>query len=307
MERCELTRLASAGAIWLLLAYALAPVVHAQEPTPAAGGQVVRPEADSGLSALAEPAGGPAPVPEGGNSLLGRLLKTLPHNLLQIVQSMNYWLIPFGIATFLAIWFTTERLVVLRRGRVIPKPFVQRFLKLLEAGELDRQEALQICEENGSPVAQVFAHGVRKWGKVSVEVEQAIIDGGERQVGALRKHLRVINGIATITPLIGLLGTVWGMLESFNNIAEAGANGNTDTLAAGIALALVTTAAGLMIAIPALISYMYLSGRVDALVMEMDDLAQRVVYAISSEGLEERASRPRTTPAEPPPAKKRAV
>ncbi|MEW4488638.1 MotA/TolQ/ExbB proton channel family protein [Thalassoglobus sp. JC818] len=215
----------------------------------------------------------------------------LPTNILEIFLSLRYWIIPFALATLIAVWFTTERVVVLRRGRVIPKPFVLRFLKLLDEGELDREEALQICEENGSPVATVFAHGVRKWGKPSVEVEQAIIDGGERQVSALRKHLRVINGVATVTPLIGLLGTVWGMLESFNQIAVSGAMGNTNQLASGIALALVTTAAGLIVAIPSLISYMYLSGRVDSIVMQMDDLAQRVVHNISAEGIAEKEAR----------------
>ncbi|WP_437185959.1 MotA/TolQ/ExbB proton channel family protein [Planctomicrobium sp. SH668] len=215
--------------------------------------------------------------------------------ILQLVQSLSYFAIPFGLLTLVAIWFTTERIVVLRRGRVIPKPFVQRFMKLIEDGELNRDEALQICEENGSPVALVFAHGVRKWGKSSVEVEQAMIDGGERQVSALQKHLRVINGIATISPLMGLLGTVWGVLESFNKIAEAGAMGQTEQLASGIALALVTTAAGLIIAIPCLVSYMYLCGRVDALVAEMDDLAMRVVHNICAEGISERMAKPRRT------------
>lgn len=230
-----------------------------------------------------------APVDFGGaGQKSGPLSAALPTNILEIVRSLNYWIIPFGVATLISLWFTTERLVVLRRGRVIPRPFVSRFLKLLEDGELDREEALQVCEENRSPVAMVFAHGVRKWSKPSVEVEQAIIDGGERQVAALRKHLRVINGVATITPLIGLLGTVWGMLLSFQKIAAAGALGKTEDLASGIALALVTTAAGLVIAIPSLISYMYLSGLVDSLVMTMDELAQKVVHLISAEGLTER-------------------
>jgi biopolymer transport protein ExbB len=215
----------------------------------------------------------------------------LPSTIVEMVVSLHYWVIPFALATLVALWFTTERLVVLRRGRVIPKPFVQRFLTLLKEGELTKDEALEVCARNDSPIAHVFAHGVRKWDKPSVEVEQAIIDGGERQVSALRSHLRVINGVATITPLIGLLGTVVGMLESFGDIAAAGRMGNTAQLASGIALALVTTAAGLVIAIPSLISYMYLSGRVDALVMEMDQLSQSVVECVSTEGLMDRTTR----------------
>jgi biopolymer transport protein ExbB len=219
----------------------------------------------------------------------------LPTNLVEIAEALDYWLIPFALATLIALWFGTERLVVLRRGRVIPKPFVERFLKHLEDGTLRKSEALDVCDENGSPVAMVFAHGVRKWGKPSVEVEQAIIDGGERQVAQLRTHLRVINGVATVTPLLGLLGTVWGMFEAFNDIAAAGSMGNTTVLASGIALALLTTAAGLVIAIPSLIVYMYLSGRVDSLVMDMDELAQNIVHSISAEALGEKKS-PRPAP-----------
>lgn len=218
--------------------------------------------------------------------------QTFSTRVLEMVQSLSYFSIPFALATLIAIWFIVERIVVLRRGRVVPKPFVQRFIKLIEEGELTRDEALQICEDNGSPIALVFAHGIRKWGKASVEVEQAMIDGGERQVAALSKHLRIINGVATITPLLGLLGTVWGMLESFNKIASAGAMGRTEELASGIALALVTTACGLLIAIPCLVVYMYLTSRIDSLVSEMDDLAMKVVYNISAEGIAERNSRP---------------
>ncbi len=229
--------------------------------------------------------------------------------LMMMVDALDEWIIPFAIATLVAVWFTAERLVVLRRGRVIPKPFVKRFLALLENDELEPHQALEICDNNGSPIAQIFAHGIRKWGKPSVEVEQAIIDGGERQVSALRTHLRVINGVSTVTPLLGLLGTVWGMLMSFDRIAEQGAMGNTDQLAEGIALALVTTVAGLLIAIPSLVVYLYLTGRVDALVMDMDLLSQRVVNCVSAEAIVDRANRPRSvaSDSERPPRKKRAV
>lgn len=250
-----------------------------------------------------------APEPAGGRGAWDDAL----HTGMKMLTALGVWTIPFAVVTFIVVWFTVERLVVLRRGRVIPRPFVERFLKLLDAGELDPDEALSVCLENDSPIAHIFAHGVRKWGKPSVEVEQAIIDGGERQVGALRTHLRVLNGASTISPLLGLLGTVWGMLMAFDEISLAGAQGSTDRLAQNIALALVTTVAGLVIAIPSLAIYMFLSGRVDALVMEMDELSQQVVHCISGEALEERASRPRRAPraaekqeAEPA-AKKKAV
>ena len=209
---------------------------------------------------------------------------------------------PIAACSVVVVAFAFERMVVLRRRRVIPKDFVTRFLDHLANGQLDRNTALALCEQNRSPIAEVFAHGVRKWGKPSVEVEQAIIDGGERQIAQLRKHLRVLNTIATISPLLGLLGTVWGMILCFNQIAVSSAMRNAtdkvEKLAEGIGIALIATAGGLCVAIPALILYMYLAGRVDSVVMEMDSLAQKLVNLISAEALQAnelpRIARPKT-------------
>lgn len=209
----------------------------------------------------------------------------IPTHPVEIIQKMSFWLVPFVIASIISVWFTIERFVVLRRSRVIPRSFVEPFLENLHKGKLDSTTAVSLCRKNESPVAAVFLHGVQKWGRPSVEVEQAVIDGGERQIGQLRRHLRVLNSVATVTPLLGLLGTVVGMIQAFNDIASAGAMGKADQLAAGIAMALLTTAFGLAIAIPSLVMYMYLSGRVEALVMEMDELSQKVVRRVSAEGL----------------------
>lgn len=234
--------------------------------------------------------------------------KGIPSDPIEVLYALGPFLYPLGLTSVVVVWFSIERMVVLRRGRVIPRPFVRRFFEHLEEGKLDPKSATKLCEENGSPIASIFAHGLRKWGKSSVEVEQAIIDGGERQVSQLRTHLRVLNGASTVAPLLGLLGTVVGMIQSFNEIATKAAMGKSEALAAGIGLALLTTAVGLMIAIPALIMYMYLSGRVDALVMEMDGLAQNLVDLISAEGLAEQArSGPRTPPAAKPAESRRAV
>lgn len=244
---------------------------------------------DSGLveEPLSSPPASEAPARQPGAPKVSKIST----NVIDMIDALGVWVVPFALASIIFLWFTVDRLVMLRTGRVIPRPFVQRFLRLLEDGEMEQDEALEVCLENGSPIANIFAHAVRKWGKPSVEVEQAIIDGGERQVSELRKNLRVLHGIHTITPMLGLLGTVWGMLDSFSQIAFAGAMGQTDQLASGIALALVTTVVGLLIAIPALIMYMYFSGKIDSLVMQMDDLSQRVVYCISAEGLVGRMGR----------------
>ena len=221
----------------------------------------------------------------------------IPRTPLEIIEALGIpFICAFGVASIMALWFGIERLVQLRRRRVIPAHFVDRFLMHLRNGQLEPRQALSICRDNGSPIAEVFSHGVRKWGKPSVEVEQAIIDGGERQVSLLRKHLRVLNGVATVAPLIGLLGTVIGMIQAFNDIADSSAMGKPEELAVGIGLALLTTAVGLSIAIPALTLYMFLASRVDSLVMEMDKLSQNIVQLISQEAL---AAREQIGPAGP--------
>jgi biopolymer transport protein ExbB len=192
---------------------------------------------------------------------------------------------PILVSSFVLVLFTFERLVALRKGRVIPRPFVRRFLQQLGDDQLAQGEALVLCEENGSHVAKVFAAAVRKWGKPAVEVEQAIIDAGERVTNDLRKYLRIINGVSTVGPLLGLLGTVTGMIAAFNTIATVAAMGHPELLAAGISEALLTTAFGLFIAIPALIIYLYFVGRVDAHIIEIDALGQQVVDIISAEAL----------------------
>ena len=89
-------------------------------------------------------------------------------------------MVPLFACSFITLVFVFERAISLRRGRVIPRPFVKRFLHQVREGKLDRDQALELCQENGSPIAEVFAAAVRKWGRPSVELEQTVIDAGER-------------------------------------------------------------------------------------------------------------------------------
>ena len=204
-------------------------------------------------------------------------------NLLQVIVDGGPLMYPIGICSFLVFLFVFERAISLRRGRVVPRPFVKRLLAQLREKQLGPEDALARCEENGSPVAEVFAAAIKKWGRSSVEVEQAIIDSGERVTNHLRRYLRLFNGIATISPLLGMLGTVVGMIQAFNSIATADAMGRPELLAAGISQALLTTAAGLTVAIPALIAYLFFVSRVDQLIIQIDTLGQQVVGMIAGD------------------------
>jgi len=206
-------------------------------------------------------------------------------------------MIPIGICSFILVVFVFERFISLRKGRIIPGPFAKRFLEQLREGQLTQNAATAICDRNNSAMADVFRAGVAKWGKPAVEVEQAVLDEGERTSNRLRKYLRLINGVATVCPLLGLLGTVFGMIHAFDSIAvtSSASVDQASLTATGISQALITTAAGLSVAIPALIAYLFFSSRVDKHVMEIDQLGMKAVNLISAEGLSAKKSKPRST------------
>jgi biopolymer transport protein ExbB len=214
-------------------------------------------------------------------------------NIISIVREGGVLMLPIIACSMVLLVFVFERSLFLRRGRIIPRPFVRGVIEQLEQQQLDRDEAIALCEENGSPIAELFIAAMKKWGRSAVEVEQAVLDAGERVTSQLRKYLRLFSAISNLTPLLGLLGTVLGMIDAFNTIAKADAMGRPELLAGGIGAALVTTAAGLCVAIPAYAAYAFFLGRTDKLILEMDALAQNVVEQISAEALQSGTGRSR--------------
>jgi len=204
--------------------------------------------------------------------------------LVDRIRAGGWLMLPLGICSLVVFTLTLERLVALRRGRVIPRPFVRRFTECVEDGQLSYEEASGICEEFDCPVAEVFQAAVKRWGRPMLEIEQAVVDAGDRVSESLTKYLRVFHAISNVAPLIGLLGTVLGMIEAFETMS--GGAGGSDLLASGISTALVTTAGGLSVAIPAYLAYMYFAAVSDRYLNEIDRLCQRVIDGISAEGLE---------------------
>jgi biopolymer transport protein ExbB len=225
------------------------------------------------------------PPAQGGGGPTGAAIPT--GNLLATIRDGGILMVPLLGCSFALAVFGIERAVSLRTGRVVPKLFVSRFVEQLQAGQLARGAALDACDENGSPAARVFAAAVRRWGKPAVEIEQAAIDACERELNHLRRYRRVFNGVATIGPLLGLLGTVFGLIRSFNDVAASGAMGRPDLLARGFGEALITTAMGLLVAIPAMVLHWTFTSRVDRLAMRLDETCQQVIDEISQEALAE--------------------
>ncbi len=215
------------------------------------------------------------------------------NSIFGMIRKGGVLMIPILFCSFVLVVFVFERLVFLRRGRVIPKPFVRGVIEQLEQQQLDQEEAIALCEENGSPVAELFTAALKKWGRPAVEIEQAVVDAGAHITSNLKRYLRLFNAISNLAPLLGLLGTVQGMIEAFNSIASAGAMGRPEMLADSIGLALITTAAGLCVAIPAYTAYVYFLGRTDKLILEMDSLVSNVIELTCAESQSRSRSRTR--------------
>lgn len=193
-------------------------------------------------------------------------------------------MIPIGLCSLLALTVIVERVVSLRRLHVIPPSFVSGLRKALDADRDQRALALAHCEASASPIGRIVMAGLKRLGAPAERLEKSIVEAGEHEIAGLRKNLRVLSVIASIAPLLGLLGTIFGMITAFQTVASsAEALGRTELLAKGIYEAMITTAAGLMVAIPALLGYHGLSARVEGLVREMDRITMDFVEVHAGE------------------------
>jgi biopolymer transport protein ExbB len=165
--------------------------------------------------------------------------------------------------------FFLERLVSLRRRAVFPSRLRQDAGTLIRAGRVD--DASQQCAENGSPFGRLLHACMVRAGASGFEMEAALEEAGARVLYDLRRNTKALGVIADISPLLGLMGTVTGMIKAFNVVAKAGALGRAELLAEGISEALLTTAFGLLVAIPSMIFYNYFRSKADGLLREMED------------------------------------
>ena len=219
-------------------------------------------------------------------------------SLLRLFTSANPMLWLLGACSIVTLGFALERVVALRRSRVVPKDFVDRFHERLAGGKLDRDRAIELCRANDSSAARIFAHVVRYWGMPAASIRQAVEADAAGEVVELKRNIRVLNGTSTLAPLLGLLGTVIGMIQSFEAIGSKAGGAKGEALAQGISLALVSTAVGLGIAIVSVTMYYVLLNKVDLLVRDLDEQATRVIDLISSEAIRPGSDRRPTHPGE---------
>ncbi|MCG3180617.1 MAG: hypothetical protein BIFFINMI_02979 [Phycisphaerae bacterium] len=209
--------------------------------------------------------------------------------LFQLLQAGGPVMYPLYLCSVVLLAFVLERLIRLRRGLIIPRSFAAAVRQMLDSGQPQRGRLLEYCKAHPSPAARIFQAAVTHMHRPLGELEKTIEDAGAREATRMARPCRAFSIIADISPLIGLLGTVWGMIQAFQLVAKEKAIGRPDLLAEGIYQALVTTAMGLTIAIPALVLYFVFIDRVERLVGEMDELTIRFVDALAVEPVVESA------------------
>ncbi len=197
--------------------------------------------------------------------------------MFEIVRAGGWLMLPLVLCSIVAGAIIVERLWTLRRKRVLPTDLAAKVWYWVEKEQLDERHIHAL--RDSSPLGQILAAGLSSRHGDREVMKESIEDTGRHVVHELERFLNPLGTIAAISPLLGLLGTVIGMVKVFSAIQAHGV-GNPTVLAGGISEALITTAAGLSVAIPALIGYRYLRGRVDSLVVQMEQEAIKLVETL---------------------------
>jgi biopolymer transport protein ExbB len=192
----------------------------------------------------------------------------------ELVQAGGWLMLPILLCSVLAVAIISERMWTLRQKKVIPEKLLTGIWNLLSSDALTEAHITEI--ENGSPLGRVLAAGLINRHLSRDLIRESIEENGRHVVHEMEKFMNALGTISAITPLLGLLGTVIGMIRVFTAITVIGV-GDPAQLAGGISEALITTAAGLSVAIPSLIFYRHLKRKIDELVVAMEQEAMKLV------------------------------
>ncbi|BCB26287.1 biopolymer transporter ExbB [Sulfurimicrobium lacus] len=193
--------------------------------------------------------------------------------MLSIIQAAGWPIWPLIIASIISVGIIGERLWSLSSSQVAPRSLLPKVQEWLQQGGVNDEVLANL--ERHSPLGQLFAAGLRNVSSSREMMQEAIEDTGRAVTHELERFLTTLGTIASVSPLLGLLGTVIGMVEIFGALTPTG--GSPALLAHGISVALYNTAMGLIVAIPSMIFYRFFRAKVDALVMEMEQQSIKLV------------------------------
>jgi biopolymer transport protein ExbB len=184
-------------------------------------------------------------------------------------------MVPIGLCSVLAFAIIVERLWNLRRKRVLHFDILNHIEKLLREQKIP--EATTLCKRHETPMTRILLVAILNHDRPRAEIKEMIEDYGRQEVPILERYLTTLGTIASISPLLGLLGTVVGLLRVFEAMSQEGAVPHAAMLSGGIHNALITTVAGLCVAIPSLVAYNYFTRRAEGLILEVERISLRLL------------------------------
>jgi biopolymer transport protein ExbB len=187
---------------------------------------------------------------------------------------------PILLCSVISLAIIVERCLSLRRHRILRYDILQRIEELLRDRKIP--EATTLCKRYPSSMTRILLAAILNHDKTRQEIKEIIEDAGRHEVPVLERYLMILGTIASISTLLGLLGTITGMIKTFNVIAALG-YGHPEALAGGISEALIATASGLGVAIPTLVLYNFFTSKVESLVVEMEKNSLRMLNILKRE------------------------
>lgn len=207
---------------------------------------------------------------------------------LSIIEKGGIMMYPILFCSILIVGIGIERAYNLRKKNIINAEFLKNVRNHWNWDDVHL--GLQMCNSHDTSLSRILKTGLLRFGGKLDEVERAIEGAGQHEASLMNSNLRVLGAVSNITPMMGLLGTVFGMIKAFNVISQSG-TGNPGLVASGISEALITTAAGMVVGIPALVLYHYFRGKIDRYVFEMEEISFQLVEELSYDAIREKRSK----------------
>jgi biopolymer transport protein ExbB len=252
-----------------VLGYAvLVAIVAAVLQSGALSGKAAQEDAGRNAPETSEP---PAAAPSGSTTPKNI---TDPANFFNLLVLGGWIMIPIGIVSLIAVTCTIERFINVRRSRVIPDELLKGLAQLGNSSDgFDPRKAYRLCQKHPSAASKVVRAMLLKVGRPHGEIEHAVAEASQREADRMYANVRWINLAVSVAPLLGLLGTVWGIIDAFYGMTQLAPGQNRAVqLAGGIYTALVTTLGGLLVAIPAAVIAHMLEGRIQRMFHDIDEM-----------------------------------
>lgn len=198
--------------------------------------------------------------------------------MLEIIKAAGWPIYPLILASIIAVAIIAERFWALRKSVVAPANLLPEVQKMVSQGAISRDAVNKLREH--SMLGEIFASALNNVNSPREVMKEAIEETGRDVYHRLEKYLNALGTIATVAPLLGLLGTVIGMVELFGAFNAGGGSHDVAQFARGISVALYNTAAGIIVAVPAMIFYRYFRGKVDDLTVDMEQQAIKLVEIV---------------------------